>query len=476
MSQKQKGIQTYGLWILDIACIVLTYQIATYIRYAGRSNEWGNKNLHYMILVIFILFSTLYSFVRDWNDDFTKRGYLDEFIAITQYSATMFLVSITFVFFLQWAYILSRTVILNFAWMNFVLTYLVHTIYKRYLYRIYKNASFASQVVVVAQKDLMEETIRKLLEESKENNFKLVGAAYADVKNLDDQHADKEICNVPVFAGYKHLTEKMVTLAFDEVIINAPDLPKEYISPMIHGFKEMGVACHYCLDIPEFGVASKAGSFGDYNVISFVGPEYSYKKMLIKRMIDIVGALVGLFFTAIITVFLAPAIFLEDRGPIFFSQVRVGKNGRRFKIYKFRSMYRDAEERLKDLQSQNEMNGLMFKMENDPRVTKVGKFIRKTSLDEFPQFWNILKGDMSLVGTRPPTEKEFEQYNEHYRRRISMTPGLTGMWQVSGRSDIEDFDEVVKLDLDLIDNWSLRRDIKILFMTVGAVFASKGAK
>lgn len=476
MSQKQKGIQTYGLWILDIACIVLTYQIATYIRYAGRSNEWGNKNLHYMILVIFILFSTLYSFVRDWNDDFTKRGYLDEFIAITQYSATMFLVSITFVFFLQWAYILSRTVILNFAWMNFALTYLVHTIYKNYLYRIYKNDSFASQVVVVAQKDLMEETIRKLLEESKENNFKLVGAAYADVKNLDDQHADKEICNVPVFAGYKHLTEKMVTLAFDEVIINAPDLPKEYISPMIHGFKEMGVACHYCLDIPEFGVASKAGSFGDYNVISFVGPEYSYKKMLIKRMIDIVGALVGLFFTAIITVFLAPAIFLEDRGPIFFSQVRVGKNGRRFKIYKFRSMYRDAEERLKDLQSQNEMNGLMFKMENDPRVTKVGKFIRKTSLDEFPQFWNILKGDMSLVGTRPPTEKEFEQYNEHYRRRISMTPGLTGMWQVSGRSDIEDFDEVVKLDLDLIDNWSLRRDIKILFMTVGAVFASKGAK
>ncbi len=476
MNKKQKCIQTYGLWILDIACIVLTYQIATYIRYAGRTEQWGNKSLHYMVLVIFILFSTLYSFVRDWNYGFAKRGYLEEFIAIAQYSATMFLVSITFVFFFRWAYILSRTVIFNFAWMNFVLTYLVHTLYKYYLYKIYNNASFASQVVVVAQKDLMEKTLNKLIKESKYKNYNVVGAAYADIKNLNDPQADEEICGVPVYAGYKHLTEKLVTLAFDEVIINAPDLPRDYISPMIEGFKEMGVNCHYCLDIPEFGVASKAGSYGGYNVISFIGPEYSYKKMLVKRAIDIVGALVGLFFTAIITVFLAPAIFLEDRGPIFFSQVRVGKNGRRFKIYKFRSMYRDAEERLKDLQSQNEMNGLMFKMENDPRVTKVGKFIRKTSLDEFPQFWNILKGDMSLVGTRPPTEKEFEQYNEHYRRRICMTPGLTGMWQVSGRSDIRNFDDVVKLDLEYIDNWSLLLDLKILLQTIIVVFTGRGSK
>ena len=475
MNQKQKGIQTYGLWILDITCIVLTYQLATLIRYSG-NNDWGNRNLHYMVLVVFILFSTLYGFFRDWNGNFMKRGYLDEFFAILQYSAVMFVVSITFVFFLQWAYILSRTVILNFAWMNFIATYVVHTLYKKYLHKVFDNKMFASQVVVIAQKDCLKETIESLLEQTKDQSFTIVGAAYADVKDVDDSEDQEEILGVPVFAGYKNLTEKMVTLSFDEVIINAPDLPKEYISPMVAGFKEMGVACHYCLDIPEFGPSSKAGTFGDYNVISYVGPEYSYKKLFVKRTIDIVGSLVGLILTGIITIFLAPAIYLEDRGPIFFSQVRVGKNGRRFKIYKFRSMYTDAEERLKDLQSQNEMNGLMFKMENDPRVTKVGKFIRKTSLDEFPQFLNIFKGDMSLVGTRPPTEKEFEQYNEHYRRRISMTPGLTGMWQVSGRSDIEDFDEVVRLDLDLIDNWSLKRDIKILFMTVGAVFASKGAK
>ena len=139
-------------------------------------------------------------------------------------------------------------------------------------------------------------------------------------------------------------------------------------------------------------------------------------------------------------------------------------------------MYIDAEERKKELASQNEMQGLMFKMENDPRITRVGKISRKTSLDELPQFFNILKGDMSLVGTRPPTCDELEKYDIEYRRRSSITPGLTGMWQVSGRSDITDFDEVVKLDLEYIDNWSISLDIKILFQTVAVVLFGKGSR
>ena len=194
-----------------------------------------------------------------------------------------------------------------------------------------------------------------------------------------------------------------------------------------------------------------------------------------KRLIDIVGGVVGVIFTAVLCVILAPIIYIQSPGPIFFSQWRVGKNGRRFKIYKFRSMYMDAEERKKELMSQNEMEGLMFKMENDPRVTKVGKFIRKTSIDELPQFWNILKGEMSLVGTRPPTEDEFLQYEGYHRRRLNMTPGLTGLWQVSGRSDTKNFEEIVAMDVEYIDNWSLKEDIKILFKTVGVVLKGKGA-
>jgi len=173
---------------------------------------------------------------------------------------------------------------------------------------------------------------------------------------------------------------------------------------------------------------------------------------------------------------IGPLIKLESPGPLFFSQKRVGRNGRIFKIYKFRSMYADAERRKKELMEQNEMNGLMFKMTDDPRITKIGKFIRKTSLDELPQFWNVLKGDMSLVGTRPPTVDEFQQYEWYHKRRLSMTPGLTGVWQVSGRSDITDFEEIVSMDVEYIKNWSLKRDIKIILKTIQVVLHSDGAR
>ena len=173
---------------------------------------------------------------------------------------------------------------------------------------------------------------------------------------------------------------------------------------------------------------------------------------------------------------LAPFLLLESPGPLIFCQKRVGVNGRVFDFYKFRSMYADAEARKKELMEQNEVKGLMFKMKDDPRITKVGAFIRKTSIDELPQFWNVLKGDMSLVGTRPPTLDEYQQYSYYQKRRISFRPGITGLWQISGRSDIKDFDEVVKLDLEYIDNWSLVMDFKIIFKTIVVVFRGIGAK
>ena len=201
-----------------------------------------------------------------------------------------------------------------------------------------------------------------------------------------------------------------------------------------------------------------------------------YNKLLIKRLIDIVGAIVGIAITVVVTIFLAPILLIESPGPLFFKQRRVGRNGRFFYMYKFRSMYRDAEARKKELMDKNEMNGLMFKMTDDPRITKVGKFIRKTSIDELPQFFNVLKGDMSLVGTRPPTVDEFQQYEGHHKRRLSMKPGITGLWQVSGRSDIEDFEEVVMLDLQYIDNWCISEDFKILAKTVKVIIFGSGAR
>ena len=265
--------------------------------------------------------------------------------------------------------------------------------------------------------------------------------------------------------------------AVDVVLLYCPHMNNQELELLVQSFLAMGVVCHNCVERFGFEIpCNSVGKFAGMPVMTYVMTGMDYRRMMIKRLMDIVGGSIGALITLLFTPFVALAIKLESKGPVFFSQVRIGKNGRRFKMYKFRSMYIDAEERKKELMAQNEVKGLMFKMDNDPRITKVGQFIRKTSIDELPQFFNVLKGDMSLVGTRPPTVDEFEQYNIYYRRRLSITPGLTGMWQVSGRSDIKDFDDVVKLDLKYIDEWSLRQDVKILIQTVGVVLFGKGSK
>jgi exopolysaccharide biosynthesis polyprenyl glycosylphosphotransferase len=198
-------------------------------------------------------------------------------------------------------------------------------------------------------------------------------------------------------------------------------------------------------------------------------------QILIKRSMDILGGAIGCFITFLLFPFVAIAIKRDSAGPVLFSHLRVGQNMRTIKIYKFRSMVKDAENKKQKLMSQNELNGAVFKITDDPRITRVGKFLRRTSIDELPQFWNVLKGEMSLVGTRPPTPDEVEKYDIWHYRRVSIKPGITGLWQVSGRNRIKDFDEIVKLDLRYIDEWNLWLDIKILLKTLIVVFQKKTA-
>ena len=242
-------------------------------------------------------------------------------------------------------------------------------------------------------------------------------------------------------------------------------------------FLNMGITVHVILDYEIMNLQNVSMTkLGDYSILTTSIGRATVGELLVKRIADIIISLIGLIFTGILTVFLAPVIKMQAPGPVFFAQKRVGKNGKIFKMYKFRSMYTDAEERKKELMDQNEMQGLMFKMENDPRIFPAGNFMRKTSIDEFPQFLNILKGDMSLVGTRPPTLDEYEKYDQHHLSRLAMKPGLTGMWQTSGRSDITDFEEIVKLDNYYIRNFSLGLDVKIIIKTFGAVLLRKGSK
>lgn len=192
-------------------------------------------------------------------------------------------------------------------------------------------------------------------------------------------------------------------------------------------------------------------------------------QLILKRSIDLIGGILGLAVTALLLPFVALAVKYESPGPLFYSQIRIGKGGREFRIFKFRSMYVDAEQQKQELMQENIYQGPLFKVHDDPRVTKVGKILRKYSLDEFPQFWNVLKGDMSLVGTRPPTQDEVDQYDDHHFRRISIKPGLTGLWQVTDRNKVADFDEVVARDVEYIKNWNLMLDFKIIIRTVSIV-------
>lgn len=469
--RKNKMIETYSILIMDLLCVLVSYAFSVYIRFHIIHVEQYPRDFHITVGAYIVVLCLLYSLFLDANSNFFYRGWLLELYYTVRYTLILVVGLVVVLYLTQQSYDFSRLIYGIFLVLNIMITYLVHMAFKKAMWKYYRKSGSSTKMLVVTLDIMADEVIDNLIQ-GKEWYYDITAAAVYDTDRVGSS-----IQNVPVVAKKECLYEVVVQMLVDEVFICLPGVPTLEIRDMIQRFEEMGLVCHYNVDIfsrsnPNTFVQKMAG----YSVISFALKTMDSRRMLVKRMIDILGAIIGLIITGVMTPFVALAIKLDSPGPVFFSQTRVGKNGRRFQIWKFRSMYIDAEERKKELEAKNEVKGLMFKLEDDPRITRVGKFIRKTSIDETPQFWNILIGDMSLVGTRPPTEDEFEQYNGYYRRRMSITPGLTGMWQVSGRSDIRDFEEIVKLDLQYIDNWSLGLDIKILFMTVFTVLGRKGSK
>ncbi len=468
--RKSTVIRTYSLILIEIISMVVAYFLAYLIKFREIKPD---ENLQiYVSAGIFMLLATVfYSVITDWNRDFFDRGYFREMLAVLKMAVVVALVGNAYVFAMKTAYAYSRLVFVVFPVLDYTFTYVFHIIFQNYMLNHYKKSVNSDKLMVVTNYDQAEKVIDQI-QNSNHWNYELTC-----ITVMDRDMCGQEIKGIPVIATADNVINVATQNIMDRVFISLPRSEIETVRDMILEFEAMGMLCHYNMEIPELNLDGKeAGMFAGYSVISFSLQNMDYRRLMIKRAFDIIGSIVGIIITIIVYPFVALAIKIESKGPVIFKQERIGKNGRRFMMYKFRSMYQDAEKRLEDLKDKNEVQGLMFKMEDDPRITKVGRFIRKTSIDELPQFFNILKGDMSLVGTRPPTVAEFEQYNAHYRRRLCITPGLTGMWQVSGRSDIKDFDEVVKLDLKYIDEWSLRLDVKLLLQTVGAVLSHKGSK
>ena len=463
--------------ILDLVMFQAAYVISYMIR-MGLHNPYRDK-LYLTIGVVICLADICVAFFTEPFHGIMRRGYFLEFNNVLRHVFIVAVLEVCYLFLTQNGEAFSRLSFIWFIIIAVLLLYIERIIWKHFL--VHHKQLFYDKVkmVLLTTKGEAEELVHNLNTNSF-SEYEIAGIAYAG----EEPEKNERVNGIPVVCSAGKLTEYIQTKWVDSVFVRVSDrtlLPKG----ILEKFVDMGITVHNCLkDIDGWTGNQYINRMGGYNVLTSSVRVVSSRQVVLKRLLDIIGGLVGLLLTGVITIFLGPAIYLSSPGPIFFSQTRVGKNGKRFKIYKFRSMYMDAEERKKELMERNEMQGLMFKIAADPRIigsgpdgTKhgLGWFIRKTSLDEFPQFWNVLKGDMSLVGTRPPTEDEWQQYEPSHRARLAVKPGLTGIWQVSGRSDITDFEEVVKLDMKYVKNWNIGMDIRILLKTVGVVLTGSGS-
>ena len=376
----------------------------------------------------------------------------------------------------------SRIVIYLLAVYYILISYTMRLAWKWIIRK--KGYLFASAALyVVSTKYQAAETIKKIRTKAK-GEYKIRGICI-----LDENMTNTQIEHVPVTSDKDTLVSFLCNKWVDEVYIA---LPENYPVPndLIDLITEMGIVVHVELD--QIGSKKwqirQVQKIGDQVVQTISTTKISTRQAVAKRLMDIIGGIIGCLFTLVLTVILGTLICLQSPGPIFFTQVRVGKNGKKFRMYKFRSMYPDADKRKKQLMNENRISDeRMFKMDADPRIIGckirpdgtvkkgIGNFIRDYSLDEFPQFYNVLKGDLSLVGTRPPTVDEWEKYDLHHRARLSIRPGITGMWQVNGRSKITDFEEVVELDKKYIREWSIGLDLRILLKTVLVVLRKDGS-
>lgn len=457
--------------LIDVICLQLAFVISYMIR-NGLNNPYGLAS--YKVAAIFIcLIDLCVGFFMESYKGILRRGYWQEFKATFVHTCIVAVGVLVLLFVLKDSASVSRTTMLVFPFIAITFVYAGRLILKEQLKRHAGPAVGKRSIMLLGN----EENYQTLVDDFLNNpysEFKVACAALIETTaDVPEIYRDTQIV-----VGEETVLSYILSNWVDEILIS---LPRECEVPenIIDKCTLMGVTVHFQLakltsQMPCQFVEKIEGYTVLSNSVSIATP----RQLFVKRSLDIAGSIVGCLLTGVILLFVGPMIYAKSPGPVFFKQERVGKNGRKFQLYKFRSMYMDAEERKKELMEQNNIrDGMMFKMDDDPRIIKgIGNFIRDYSLDEFPQFWNVLKGDMSLVGTRPPTVDEWEKYEHNHRGRLAIKPGITGMWQVNGRSEITDFDEVVRLDKEYILNWNIGLDLKILLQTVAVVLGKKGAK
>lgn len=420
---------------LDMICLQLAYVLAYAISGYG-FNPYAT--IIYRNMAVFLeLADLVVIFAYGTMKSVLKRGYYRDFIVTLNHSVMVGALAILYLFLLQQGQDISRLTLILTVVIYLVLTYLVRELWKKLLRKRMADGG-ERKLLIITSEDVAEQVILNM-QENNYARFSLAGVAV-----IDSDWTGREIHGVPVVAN-EETAPYVCQEWIDEVLIVISEvLP--YPAELIDKLTETGVTVHLNLakitNVP--GKKLFVEKVGNYTVLTTSINYASSRQLMLKRLMDIAGGLAGCILTGIICIFVGPAIYIASPGPIFFAQERVGKNGKKFKMYKFRSMYMDAEERKAELMKNNKFgDGKMFKLDFDPRVignkilpdgthkTGIGDFIRRTSLDEFPQFFNVLKGDMSLIGTRPPLLSETSLYELHHRARLAIKPGITGMWEIS---------------------------------------------
>lgn len=472
-----KGWLKHGdFLVLDIICAQIAYVFAFWIR-NGLRNPY-DLSVYRDVAIVLILIEICVDFLGENHKSILKRGYWQEFKAVFILTLYVAATEGVYLFMTKQGDEFSRVSFGMFAALHLGLVYIVRLGWKYYLNKHGNIFTDQSQILLITSSDMAEGLAEHFKSRGKEF-YHVLGIALLESSALVNK-LPYDVVAVGAEEIYSYIQNKWI----DEVIVSVPG-NIVYPTEIVETIEQMGITVHLCLPVyTEVNNQHIVEKICGIPVVTSCINGMTPKQVFMKKMLDIVGSVVGLIFTGILAIIIGPMIYITSPGPIFFSQTRIGKNGKPFQMYKFRSMYPDAEKHKQELVGKNKMKGFMFKVDRDPRIIGsgpdgtrhgIGWFIRKTSIDEFPQFWNVLKGDMSLVGTRPPTVDEWEQYGFHHRARLAAKPGITGLWQISGRSDVLDFETVVKLDMEYMRDWKFGDDIKILFQTILVVLRGEGS-
>jgi exopolysaccharide biosynthesis polyprenyl glycosylphosphotransferase len=463
---------TWGL--IDVVLINLAFVLAYWVRYnlqLFRAVDPAFNVPYYVYLPFVFIFTLLLIMAYRQQGVYRLRrqvSWFDEIYAIIQGTATGTIITIVFIFLYQPAFY-SR-IIFIYTGLFTILFLGLSRLIKVYLLRRMRRQGIGIRRVVMVGAGEVARTLMRVVVANPEFGFHIIGF-------VDDHPAkgETDIGRFRALGSTDNLTEIMDTEEVDEVIITLPWQYHRKIMSIMTLCERKGIRARIVPDMFQMRISHmQIEEFGGVPMIGIREVGIRGLSHLIKRGIDIVLAAFGLVITSPLLGLVALMIKLESPGPVLFAQERVGKNGQLFTLYKFRSMVVDAEAQKKELEALNEADGPLFKIKNDPRLTRLGKWIRRLSVDELPQLYNVLMGDMSVVGPRPPLPTEVEQYHEWHKRRLEVAPGLTGLSQVSGRSELT-FDETALLDIYYIENWSPALDTKIFLQTIPRVLFGNGA-